>query len=165
MKKRAIHVLFTVVFTSSVLMLVVGSCTDEDDDPSADREARNREVVTRLINEGLNNKNSDIALELAAPNFVDGDAFPDQPAGSEGLRFHFDVINNAIPDLHVTFSLVVEGNTVVEEWTGTGNLVIDFATSDRLPSPIPITQNGITVFELNDEGLITERRTFQRGEQ
>ena len=148
------------------LIAVVSITACEDDDPSETSNiTRNREIVTRLINEGLNNKNSAIALELAAPDFVDMDAFPDQPEGPEGLQFHFDVINQAIPDLVVEFTLVAEGNTVVEEWTGTGNLVIDFETGQPLPSPTPIIQNGITVFELNVDGLITERRTFQRGEE
>ena len=148
------------------LFLICGFMSCEDDDSSSNEGIlqRNREIVTRLINEGLNNRNPDIALELAAPNFVDLDAFPNQPEGPEGLRFHFDVINQAIPDLMVEFTLVAEGNTVVEEWTGTGNLVRDFETGEELPSPVPIVQNGITVFEFNTDGLITERRTFQRGE-
>ena len=147
------------------ILLVCMSCEDDDDSSTLTNLQRNREVVTRLINEGLNNRNPDIALELAAPDFVDLDAFPNQPEGPEGLRFHFDVINRAIPDLRVEFTLVAEGNTVVEEWTGTGNQVLDFATGQPLPSPTPTVQNGITVFELNAEGLITERRTFQRGEE
>ena len=126
---------------------------------------RNKEVITELIQQGLNKKNSAIALKLAAKDFVDKDAFPDQPSGAEGLKFHFDRLNTAIPDLKVEFRLVAEGSTVVEEWTGTGNLVVDFQTGQPLETPMPITQNGITVFELNAEGLVVERKTFQRGEQ
>ncbi|MCG8386636.1 MAG: ester cyclase [Cytophagales bacterium] len=126
---------------------------------------RNKEAITELIEQGLNEKNSEIALKLAAKNFVDQDAFPNQPSGAEGLKFHFDRLNKAIPDLKVEFRLIAEGSTVVEEWTGTGNLVIDFQTGQPLENPMPITQNGITVFELNDAGLVVERKTFQRGEQ
>lgn len=152
----------------NILFILLGlgmmSCEDDDDSSTQDILQRNRDVVTRLINEGLNNNNSAIALELTAPGFVDLDAFPNQPDGPEGLQYHFDVINRSIPDLMVEFTLVAEGNTVVEEWTGRGNLQADFETGEPLPSPVPIVMNGITVFELNAEGLITERRTFQRGE-
>ena len=126
---------------------------------------RNKAVITELIEEGLNKKNSEIALKLAAKDFVDKDAFPNQPNGAEGLKFHFDMLNKAILDLKVEFRLIAEGNTVVEEWSGTGNLVIDFQTGQPLETPTPITQNGITVFELNADGLVMERKTFQRGEQ
>lgn len=147
----------------SCIFLLILSCADQ---PTQNNNLqRNKLIISELITEGLNNKNSDIALKLASENFVDKDAFPNQPEGPEGLKFHFETLTRAIPDLEVDFRLIAEGNTVVEIWTGSGNAVVDFETFLPLETPFPITQSGITVFELNENGKVTERYTFQRGEQ
>ena len=74
----------------NILFILLGlgmmSCEDDDDSSMQDILQRNRDVVTRLINEGLNNNNAAIALELAAPGFVDLDAFPNQPKVQKGYN-------------------------------------------------------------------------------
>jgi steroid delta-isomerase-like uncharacterized protein len=121
-------------------------------------ETTNKEVVRQTIEEALNQGNVDIVDELVAEDAVDNDAFPDQPPGREGFRYHFQVLKTAMPDLNVTFELFADGNTVFEEWVGrgtqTGPLPFVEATGRQVEFP------GISIFEL-ENGKIVSRRSYQ----
>lgn len=125
---------------------------------SSATEDANKEVVRRMIEEALNRGNADIVDELVAVNAVDNDAFPDQPAGREGFRYHFQVLKTAMPDLNVTFELFADGNTVFEEWIGrgtqTGPLPFLEPTGRKVEFP------GMSIFEVED-GQVTSRRSYQ----
>jgi len=121
-------------------------------------ETMNKDVVRRVIEEALNRGNIGIVDELVSENAVDNDAFPDQPPGREGFRYHFQVLKTAMPDLNVTFKLFADGNTVFEEWTGrgtqTGPLPFLQPTGRKVEFP------GMSIFEV-ENGQIISRRSYQ----
>jgi steroid delta-isomerase-like uncharacterized protein len=119
---------------------------------------QNKAIITRLIGEALNKGNFNIVDELIATDALDNDAFPNQPPGREGFRYHFRTLKTAMPDLKVTFKLFADGNTVIEEWMGRGT-----QTGPLLkipPSGRKVEFPGLTIFELAD-GKVTSRRTYQ----
>lgn len=122
------------------------------------QQPENRAVVQRLIEEGLNRKNVDIVDELVAEHAVDRDPFPGAPAGREGFRFEFQTLKTAFPDLHVTFTLFADGDTVIEEWRGQGTQTGPFLGGPATGRAVDYT--GITIMEV-ENGLIVSRRSYQ----
>ena len=121
-------------------------------------EEANKEVVRRMIEEALNRGNVDIVDELVAEDAVDNDAFPDQPAGREGFRHHFQVLKTAMPDLNVTFELFADGNTVFEEWVGRGTQTGPLPFLD--PTGREVEFPGLSIFDVED-GQVISRRSYQ----
>ena len=133
--------------------------TQEDSCPDrSNLEAANMEVVRRMIEAALNQGNADIVDELVAENAVDDDAFPDQPPGREGFRYHFQVLKTAMPDLNVTFTLFADGGTVFEEWIGQGTQTGPFPFLE--PTGRAIEFPGMSIFEV-EGGQVTSRRSYQ----
>lgn len=82
----------------------------------------NEEPVRRMIEEGFNENDLDLADELVAEDFVLHAAARDEPIrGPDGLKEFLGTYRSAFPDGHIEIDeLVAEGDTVVARWTATG---------------------------------------------
>jgi len=79
-------------------------------------------LVRRLIEEGFNEGNLDVADELISPDLVEHQNFgPDHAPGAEGVKAVIASLRRAFPDFHLAIDdLAVDGDTVWLRMTGTG---------------------------------------------
>jgi steroid delta-isomerase-like uncharacterized protein len=79
-------------------------------------------LVRRLIEEGFNGGDLDVADELISPDLVEHQDFgPDHASGAEGVRAVIASLRRAFPDFHLAIDDVAVGDgTVWLRMTGTG---------------------------------------------
>lgn len=79
-------------------------------------------IVRRLIDEGFNQGQLDVADELHGPDFVEHQYFgPNHAPGAEGVRAVIASLRSAFSDFHLEIEdLAVEGDTVWVRMVGTG---------------------------------------------
>lgn len=107
----------------------------------------NKQLILRVFQEVLNERNPSVIDELCAPNMVDHSAFPDQAPGTEGIKNAVGDLLETFPDLKVTVEdLIAEGDKVVsrETWRGTHG-----------PTGKAATGSIIHIFRIS-EGTITD---------
>ncbi|MCA1683031.1 MAG: ester cyclase [Actinobacteria bacterium] len=80
-------------------------------------------LVRRLIEEGFNEGNLDVADELISPEMVEHQNYgPNHAAGAEGVKAVIASLRRAFPDFHLSIdALAVDGDTVWLRMTGTGS--------------------------------------------
>ena len=108
----AVHVLYGTCLFNKVLLY------QKEDSMSPSPEA----VVRRLIEEGFNQGNLDVADELISPEMVEHQNFgPDHAAGAEGVKAVISSLRRAFSDfeLHIE-DLTTDHDTVWLRMTGTG---------------------------------------------
>ena len=79
-------------------------------------------LVRRLIEEGFNQGNLDVADQLVSPDLVEHQNFgPDHAPGAEGVKAVIASLRRAFSDFHLEIDdLTVAGDTVWLRMTGTG---------------------------------------------
>ena len=79
-------------------------------------------IVRRLIEEGFNEGNLDVAEELISPDLVEHQNFgPNHAPGAEGVKAVIASLRRAFPDFHLAIDdLAIDGDTVWLRMTGTG---------------------------------------------
>lgn len=79
-------------------------------------------LVRRLIEEGFNEGNLDVADELISPDLVEHQNYgPNHAPGAEGVKAVIASLRRAFPDFHLAIDdLAVDGDTVWLRMTGTG---------------------------------------------
>ena len=79
-------------------------------------------LVRRLIEEGFNQGNLDVADELISPDLLEHQNFgPDHAPGAEGVKAVIASLRRAFSDFHLAIDdLAVDGDTVWLRMTGTG---------------------------------------------
>ena len=79
-------------------------------------------LVRRLIEEGFNEGNLDVADEMFSPDFVEHQNFGrNHPPRPEGAKAVIASLRRAFPDFHLAIEdLAVDGDTVWLRMTGTG---------------------------------------------
>ncbi len=79
-------------------------------------------LARRLIEEGFNQGNLDVADELISPDLVEHQNFgPNHAPGAEGVKAVIASLRRAFPDFHLAIDdLAVDGDTVWLRMTGTG---------------------------------------------
>ena len=79
-------------------------------------------VVRRLIEQGFNKGDLDLADELTSPDLVEHQNFgPDHAPGGEGVKAVIASLRRAFSDFHLAIEdLVVDGDTVWLRMVGTG---------------------------------------------
>jgi steroid delta-isomerase-like uncharacterized protein len=81
----------------------------------------NKAVVSRFVEEVINQNRMDRADDLVVEDFVELDPLPGQRQGREGLKEVLGMMRAAFPDLHwVVEEMVAEGDTVASRFTWTG---------------------------------------------
>lgn len=115
----------------------------------------NKEVVSRLINEFVNEGNEAVADELLTEDYVRYD--PDAPSGAQGADEFKEMIRTfgtAFPDAEVNIEeMIGEGDLVVFRGTETGTHEGDFVGHEPTGETFEIT--GLAMHRVRD-GQITE---------
>jgi steroid delta-isomerase-like uncharacterized protein len=84
-------------------------------------EAANKAVISRFLEEVINQGQLGVADEIVAEDFVELDPLPGQRQGREGLKEVIGGLLVAFPDMHwVADEMVGEGEKVVTRFTWTG---------------------------------------------
>ena len=115
----------------------------------------NKAIIRRIFTEIIPSGDTAAMRELTAPEWVDHDPLPGQPAGPEGPAYVASTLHTAHPDLRFTIEdLVADADRVVIRWrmrgTNTGPL------RGRPPTGQPVELAAIAIFRLAD-GRIAER--------
>jgi predicted ester cyclase len=92
---------------------------------------------------------------VMAPDFLDHDPLPGQPAGAAGGEYVVATMHGAHPDLRFTIDdLLAEGDRVTSRWTlrgtNTGPLL------GRPPTGQPVEYRALVIFRIAD-GKLAER--------
>lgn len=107
----------------------------------------NKQIIRRLFQEVLNQRNPSLLDDFYWPNVTDHNAFPDQEAGLKGLRQSVKEILEIFSNLEVTIDdLIAENNKVCSRET--------WKVSEK-PEEKIATGSVIHIFQLND-GKIAE---------
>ena len=81
----------------------------------------NKAVVSRFVEEVINQGRMDRADDLVVDDFVELDPLPGQRQGREGLKEVVGMMRAAFPDIHwVVEEMVAEGETVASRFTWSG---------------------------------------------
>jgi steroid delta-isomerase-like uncharacterized protein len=115
----------------------------------------NKALIRRVFEEVIPAGDAAAMRELAAPDFLDHDPLPGQPAGAAGAEYVVSTMHGAHPDLRFSIDdLVAEADRVVIRWTlrgtNTGPML------GRPPSGQPVELAAIVIFRIA-EGRLAER--------
>lgn len=115
----------------------------------------NKALVRRVFEEVIPSGDATAMRDLVAPDFLDHDPLPGQPAGVQGAEYVVTTRHGAHPDLRFTIDeLVAEADRVVVRWTLRGtNTGPMFG---RPPSGRPVELRAIVIFRIAD-GRLAER--------
>jgi predicted ester cyclase len=81
----------------------------------------NKAIVRRFLEEGINQSNETVFLELLAPDVVDHYAPPGLPPGREGWNLNRQQLRNAFPDARwEEQDMIAEGDLVVGRYVMRG---------------------------------------------
>jgi steroid delta-isomerase-like uncharacterized protein len=115
----------------------------------------NKDLIRRIFEEVIPAGDPTAMRDLVAPDFLDHDPLPGQPAGAEGAEYVVSTMHTAHPDLQFTIDdLVAEADRVTIRWTlrgtNTGPML------GRPPSGQPVELAAIVIFRIA-EGRLAER--------
>lgn len=115
----------------------------------------NKDLIRRVFEEVIPAGDPAAMRDFMAPDFLDHDPLPGQPAGAAGGEYVVSTMHTAHPDLRFTIDdLVAEGDRVTIRWTlrgtNTGPLF------GRPPSGRPVELAAIVIFRIAD-ARIAER--------
>lgn len=115
----------------------------------------NKALIRRIFEEVIPAGDPAAMRDLVAPDFLDHDPLPGQPAGAEGAEYVVSTMHTAHPDLQFTIDdLVAEADRVAIRWTlrgtNTGPML------GRPPSGQPVELAAIVIFRIA-EGRLAER--------
>ena len=115
----------------------------------------NKALIRRVFEEVIPAGNPSAMRDVMAPDFLDHDPLPGQPAGAAGGEYVVSTMHTAHPDLQFTIDdLMAEADRVTIRWTlrgtNTGPLL------GRPPSGQPVELAAIVIFRIAN-GKIAER--------
>jgi steroid delta-isomerase-like uncharacterized protein len=115
---------------------------------------RNKTIIRRIFEEGLNQGNLAIIDELFDPRFVDH-ATPDQPPGPQGVKGYFAAVRAGFPDMRVTIDdLIAEDARVAVRTTWRGT---HLGTYEGTPaSSRPVARSMIQIFHIEGGKILEE---------
>ncbi len=119
-----------------------------------DMREKNKALVQRWHDEGINQQNADLALELCAENFRFHFAFitPDYPAGAAALRHWASATLEFFPDFHVTIDdMVSEDDKVAFRVTITATH--EGEIFGAAPTGKQLSWGGMGIFLIENEKL------------
>ena len=117
--------------------------------------AANKALIRHVFEELIPAGDPAAMRAVMAPDFLDHDPLPGQPAGAAGGEYVVTTMHTAQPDLRFTIDdLVAEGDRVTIRWrlhgTNTGPML------GRAPTGKPVELAAIVIFRIAD-GRIAER--------
>ena len=110
-------------------------------------ESQNVAVLSRFIEEVINQGRLEVADEIVEEHFIELDPLPGQRQGREGLKEVIAMLRSAFPDMHwIIDETIASGDKVVTRftWTGThrGNFM-DIPATGR-----PVQVPGVVIDRL-----------------
>jgi predicted ester cyclase len=123
---------------------------------------RNKAIIRRIFEEGLNQGNLAIIDELFDAGFVDH-ATPDQPPGPAGVKGYFASVRAGFPDIRVTIDdLIAEDARVAVRttWRGTHLGTYEDAPASGRPSTFQV---GYPYRREQDPGGVNHLRPLTEG--
>ena len=119
---------------------------------SIDIAVRNSEVVRRVYDEVLNEGRLEILDELAAPDHVEHNPFPQQSQGVEGLKQRASMVRAAFNPHFTIEHLIADGDKVAVIWSNNGTHVGEWF--GFAPTGKTVVTRGVDVHLLRDGKLV-----------
>jgi steroid delta-isomerase-like uncharacterized protein len=150
---------FMILSLALILCFMVG-CQDkeamaelEEFKAQAEVEEQNKAVVRRLIEEGINKEDYDLAKSLLSDDFINHSPRPAIPPTKAAFKQSYISSLGAFSDLKYTIQYIVAKNDiVVVHWTATGKHTGKFMGMS--PSRHEMNVTGICLFRLADEQVV-----------
>src|SRR4051812_33938620 len=115
----------------------------------------NKALIRRVFEEVIRAGDATAMRDLMAPDFLDHDPLPGQPAGAAGGEYVVSTMHTAHPDLRFTIDdLLAEADRVTIRWTLRGTSTGPML--GRPPTGQPVELAAIVIFRVA-EGRIAER--------
>lgn len=118
----------------------------------SDTAVRNSEVVRRVYDEVLNEGRLEVLDELAAPDHVEHNPFPQQSQGVEGLKQRASMVRAAFNPHFTIEHLLADGDKVAVIWSNNGTHVGEWF--GFAPTGKPVVTRGVDVHLLRDGRLV-----------
>jgi len=119
--------------------------------------AENRDLVQRLVDEGVNTHRGELLEQFVAADLRVHPGTPGTAPDTEGiddLRETFHRFRTTFPDLHVTIhDLIAEGDRVAARWTASGTHSGELA--GIAPTGTAVSWGGTDVYRIAD-GRVAE---------
>ena len=116
----------TIVIINTFLIISTATAQEQASKPrksgSQSSVTKNKEMVVKIFQEVINNRNISYIDEVYVTNVIDRSAFPGQAPGTVGLKEAVNGFYETFSDLKVTVEdVIAEGNKVAtrETWKGT----------------------------------------------
>ena len=116
-----------------------------------EQESRNKQVILRLFEEVLNQGKLEVLDEIALPDHVEHNPFPQQSQGVEGLKQRVSMVRAAFNPHFTIEHLLADGDKVAVMWTNQGTHV--GAWFGFPPTEKSITTHGVDIHQLRDGRL------------
>jgi predicted ester cyclase len=116
-----------------------------------EQEDRNAQTVLRLYQEVGNEGRLEVLDELAWPDHVEHNPFPQQSQGIDGLKQRISMIRAAFNPHFTIEHLITQGDKVAVMWTNQGTHVGDWFGFP--PTGKSVTAHGVDIHLLRDDRL------------
>ncbi len=111
----------------------------------------NKEVVRRIYDEVLNQRNLDLLDRLVRSDYIEHDPLPGQGTGLQGLKDRYGMLIKALDPQFTVEDVIAEGDRVVVRWTNAGTNVSDFLGIPATHRSFSIP--GVDIYRLQNEML------------
>jgi predicted ester cyclase len=116
---------------------------------------QNKEIVRRVHEEAVNQKNLSILDDFVATNVVWHNAPPGLAPGIEGYKQFFPMLQTAFPDWHSTIDdVIAEGDKVVHRITGRGTHKGEWM--GIAPTGKQVTVTGNIIYRIDNDKIAEE---------
>src|SRR5712691_8722202 len=117
----------------------------------SEKESQNRRTVLRLYEQVGNQGRLEVLDEIAWPDHVEHNPFPQQSQGVEGLKQRVSMVRAAFNPRFTIEHLIAEGDKVAVMWSNAGTHVVELF--DFSPTDKSVTAHGVDIHLLRDGRL------------
>jgi predicted ester cyclase len=111
----------------------------------------NKDLVRRIYEEVINERDLDLLEELVRPDYVEHDPLPGQGEGLAGIRDRFTMLIEGLDPRFTIEDVIAEGDRIVVRWTNSGTNVGEFLGIP--PTHRSFTIAGIDIYRVEDGKL------------
>lgn len=112
----------------------------------------NKEIVRRIYDEVINQRDLVVLEEIVAPAYVEHDPFPGQGEGIQGMKDRFTMLVKGLDPHFSIDDMVAEGDKVAVRWTNRGTSVGEFLGAPATGKSFEIS--GIDIYRLEEARLV-----------
>src|ERR1051326_3119047 len=125
--------------------------TVDEEDLMSDIEARNKQTIVLLYEEVANQGKLELLDEMAWPDHVEHNPFPQQSQGLEGFKQRISMVRAAFNPRFTIEHLIAEGDKVAVMWTNAGTHVGEWFGFP--PTEKNVITHGVDIHLLRDGRL------------